>query len=361
MALTYRSASARNGDCSVAPEHERRPSRRLAGQAQIRVRRTAALAATRPAPPVPAAHPDRSAARRRTPGAGWGRARRRAVGSVEHSRVTVGRAQQHGDLLARRRRDVRRPRRRAWPCARTAAAQSRSAASPRRHGRAGTSPSTSRRHWSRCRSSATSPLPNTLTDASWPALSSRIGRGQHLVVGQPSSPSCARSRSLSRSSPEVAATRARSAPACSPRTPRSPSAPRPPPRAGWSARTSARWLATTHRSDGGRRPAHPSSSAITSTGSGSAKSASTSNAVRIVPSEQFAAERPTLGRIRSTCPRAKAADDLRRSRPCCGWLVLHHLVAVQEVERLEVRRPAPGHARSGRGGGRAALRCTPRG
>ena len=68
----------------------------------------------------------------------------------------------------------------------------------------------------------------------------------------------------------------------------------------------------------------------------------------------------TRGRIRSMWPRAKAAETLRRSRECVRRLVLHHLVAVQQVERLEARRPAAGRARSGRAGGRAAPGCRPR-
>ena len=91
-----------------------------------------------------------------------------ASGVGEDRRVAVGRAEQRGDLLAGLDDDVRRPRPARSRCARTAAAPSRSAASPR-PGRAPRRPPAAA---ARASSSATSPLPKTLTDASWPALSS---------------------------------------------------------------------------------------------------------------------------------------------------------------------------------------------
>ena len=88
------------------------------------------------------------------------------VGRLEDRRVAVGRAQQHGDPLAGLDDDVAQRRRPRSRCARRAAAPSRSGASPRRRPRT-SGPGRSPR-WS----IAVSPLPNTLTDASCPALSS---------------------------------------------------------------------------------------------------------------------------------------------------------------------------------------------
>ena len=88
--------------------------------------------------------------RRRPPGRGWRRrAARRSSGPARRSTSPTS-------TSAR------------WRCARTAAARSRSAASPPRR----SAPASGAGPQPAARSIATRPLPNTLTDASWPALSS---------------------------------------------------------------------------------------------------------------------------------------------------------------------------------------------
>ena len=69
----------------------------------------------------------------------------------------------------------------------------------------------------------------------------------------------------------------------------------------------------------------------------------------------------TRGRSRSTWPAVEGAGDRPPQPGVLRRLVLHHLVAVQQVERLEVVRAAPGRARSGRAGGPAAPRSPRRG
>ena len=271
-------------------------------------------------------------ARRRTPGAGWGRGRRRT------------------------RRLGRTPPGRGWP--RRAAPRS---SAPRSTTTSPTSTSlgggaleqlqrrveaqhlldasarTSAPGRSPRRSSATSPLPNTLTDASWPALSSSTTAAttsSSVSVGRPT-------RSLIRSS---AGPRRRSA--TSSRTSR---------RTRWRPRTAAsttccgrRDLVHPHdrlrpapqrraRRSAARRAARRSpapaaarrTSAITSKPSGSTSSSS------------VAASSRTRGRSRSTWPRANAAATGRRSRVCSGgsfsiiWLRCSRLNGSRYV------RPAP--------------------
>ena len=111
------------------------------------------------------------------------------VGVGEHRRVAVGGAEQRRDLLALlddHSPDLHVAR---SPCARRAGAPSRSAASPRPSA-PGPLPVAGR-----ATSSATRPLPNTFTDASWPALSRST-----TAATSSSSLSPAASRSVVRSS-----------------------------------------------------------------------------------------------------------------------------------------------------------------
>ena len=167
------------GTRAVAAQHERAARLGLAGQPQAGERGEQRGHATRPAPSGPAAHRGRSA--RPTPKArwGWGRGRRRnSSGVVEDGGVAVGRAEQHGDLLALLDRAPRPPRRARSRCARRAAARSRSAASPPRTAAtsaAGPQPAPQHRG---------QPVAEHVDRRLVAGVEQQHRRGDHLVLGQ---------------------------------------------------------------------------------------------------------------------------------------------------------------------------------
>ena len=220
----------------------------------------------------------------------------------------------------------------AWRCAR------RAAAAESKRSISSTQVGTCARSSSRplgAGSIATRPLPNTLTDASWPALSSRTAEATSSSSVSRASPSCAATRSETRSSPGSAARSGdeladvvgelggrahRGVLDVRRRAP---------------TRTSARWPATRRaaaaQSAPGRRAARRSPAPA------AARRTPRSRRSRPGPPRRAAsaASSRTRGRSRSTWPRLKAPTTSRRSRVCVRRLVLHHLVAVQQVERLE--------------------------
>ena len=123
------------------------------------------------------------------------------VGIREHELVAVRRPHQAGHLLTGPHGRARRPRRRPWRCARTAAAGRRSGSAPRGPSPSAPTPDVMRSSWSGWVSSACAPLPKTFTDASWPALSSRTTDATSSSSLSRLLPSRSASRSLMRSSP----------------------------------------------------------------------------------------------------------------------------------------------------------------
>ncbi len=161
-------------------------------------------------------------------------------------------------------------------------------------------------------SSATRPLPNTLTDASWPAFSRST-----TAATSSSSLSPAASRSVVRSSAGSVRRRSR----CSRTWPANSRAAvtAASTTSGEGAGSYIRTIACDQlRRTGTSAPESPISSAMTRTGSGSAYSPMTSKPAGSTPSRSEAARDCTRGRSRSTCPRLKALATARRNRVCCG-------------------------------------------
>ena len=333
-----RAASAADRHRRVAAQHERRPAHRVAGQLEVGApaqqgrqrdlqlhpgqRRAEAVVQPGAEPDVrvgPAA--DVEACRRpgTRPGRGWpsraGRPPCRRPGPSTSPSTHVGSSR----------------------CARTAAAASRSGSSPRSPARPGRRRRAAGRAGRGARSSATTPLPNALTDASCPALSSRIADATSSSAGQPLAAVLGGDQVADQVVARLARGARRRGRACSRRTPppRRRRRARRPRRCG-RTRTSRRSPADHGRSRCRSASGTPSSSAMTATGSGSAKSAIRSNDAGSTRVEQRVG-----GRLH---PRPQpldvaAGERLGDQRPQPGVrrrLVLHHLVAVQPVERLEL-------------------------
>ena len=240
--------------------------------------------ATPPAPSGPAARRGRSARRPRRPGAGWGRGRRRrcpASAKTAGSRLAApssaaifwpGSTSRPPTSTSAGRGPLEQLQRRVE-------AQHLLDAGRRPASGAGRTPA---------RSIATRPLPKTLTDASWPALSSSTAEATT------SSSVSRRRRPGPRPGRETRSSRGsrarRAGPARGPVSANS-SAARDrrvdaPPASG--ATSYIRTIACDHaRSCGASSRGTPSSSAITSTGSGSAYSPTTSKPARVHLGEQL--------------------------------------------------------------------------
>ena len=258
--------------------------------------------------------------------------------SGERGRVAVGRAEQCGHLAARRDRhaaehDVRRS-----PCARRAAAARRTGSSPRSpvadQGVVGAQPG---ELGPGARSSATTPLPNAFTDASCPALSSRIADATSSSAGQPLAAVLGRDQVADQVVARRAPAGVRRGRACSRRTP----PPRRPPAPSTSAVRPYSYIATIAADHGRSRcrssSGTPSSSAITATGSGSAKSAMQVERRQRRPASSSASASGLHPRPQPLdVPAGERLGDQRAQPGVRRRLVLHHLVAVQPVERLEL-------------------------
>ena len=284
---------------------------------------------TRPAPSAPAVRRGRSAGRRRRRGGGSGRGGVEGVGLGEDRGVAVGGSQQGRDLLARFDDDVRRPGRLSWPCARTAAAPSRSAASPPpwapdRRPVAG--PRDSR---------ATRPLPKTLTDASWPALSSSTTAATSSSSLRP-----AASRSVVRSSPGCARRWSR----CSRTRPANSAAaarPRRPPRVDGDGSYILTIACDQRRSDGTSASDSPTQLGDDEHGQRLGVRPDDVERRRVDLVEQRRGQRLHPWAQPLDVPAVERARDGATQPGVLGRLVLHHLVAMQQVERLQVGRGLP--------------------
>ena len=342
MVLLLLRGSAAHGDGRVAAQHERARAtpvrRRAAGRGSSRSSSAERLgelhAGQRRAR-------GRSAGRPRTPGAGWGRGPDAKVSGVRRTRPGRGsppRAAPRSSDRARRSRRRPRPRSVAVRSKSCSAESNRSISST--HGRRPGPAAGPRRP---ARSMRHQAVAEHVDRRLVPGVEQQHRRGDHLVLGEPR-----RRRPAPRPGRETRSSRGAAARA----VPARGSCPRTRSAAVTAASTTAcvgRRLVHPHdrlrpgpQLRARARAGRPSSSAMTRTGSGSAYSPTTSKPAGSTSVEQrrgqLAHPRPQPLDVAAV----ERADDEPAQPRVLRRLVLHHLVAVQQVERLERGRPAAG-------------------